>query len=54
MIVLFTEGSNDEGIHISRPRGGSATDIARSLPINMPNFPNDRHMHKDLDDDVSK
>lgn len=44
------QGSHDEGIHISRPRGGAAVaDIARSLPINMP-FPNERNCHRDLDD----
>ncbi|KAG6453784.1 hypothetical protein O3G_MSEX008330 [Manduca sexta] len=45
------QGSNDEGIHISRPRGGGAPDIARSLPMNMPKFPNDRPSLRDLDDD---
>ncbi|XP_028156312.1 uncharacterized protein LOC114349917 [Ostrinia furnacalis] len=45
------EGSNDEGIHISRPRGGGA-DIARSLPVNMPNFPFQREIHDEHDDDV--
>lgn len=47
------EGSNDEGIHIARPRGGGGMDvIARSLPMNMPKFPNDRPSLRDLDDDV--
>lgn len=46
------QGSNDEGIHISRPRGGGGVDmIARSLPMNMPRFPVDRPSHRDLDDD---
>ncbi|KAH9646036.1 hypothetical protein HF086_017565 [Spodoptera exigua] len=46
------QGSNDEGIHISRPRGGGGVDmIARSLPMNVPKFPNDRPAHRDLDDD---
>ncbi|CAH2979513.1 unnamed protein product [Chilo suppressalis] len=44
------QGSNDEGIQISRPRRGVAADIARSLPINMP-FPNERPIPKELDDD---
>ncbi|KAL4703397.1 hypothetical protein ACJJTC_011186 [Scirpophaga incertulas] len=44
------EGSNDEGIQISRPRGGAVADIARSLPISMP-FANERPTHKELDDD---
>ncbi|XP_026747036.1 uncharacterized protein LOC113508290 isoform X2 [Trichoplusia ni] len=45
------QGSNDEGIHISRPRGGGMEVIARSLPMNMPKFPNERPATRDLDDD---
>lgn len=45
------EGSNDEGIHISRPRGGGVEVIARSLPMNMPKFPNERSTHREYDDD---
>ncbi|KAJ8726925.1 hypothetical protein PYW08_015322 [Mythimna loreyi] len=46
------QGSNDEGIHISRPRGGGGADVvARSLPMNMPKFPNERPTQRDLDDD---
>ncbi|XP_049865341.1 uncharacterized protein LOC126366293 [Pectinophora gossypiella] len=44
------EGSRDEGIHIGRGRAAAA-DIARSLPINMPNFPTERAVPSDLDDD---
>ncbi|KAL0839478.1 hypothetical protein ABMA28_016187 [Loxostege sticticalis] len=45
------DGSNDEGIHIARPRGGAGADIARSLPVDMPNFPHERPTHHDLDDE---
>ncbi|CAB3224985.1 unnamed protein product [Arctia plantaginis] len=45
------EGSNDEGIHITRPRGGGVEAIARSLPMNMPKFPNERSTHREYDDD---
>ncbi|XP_072941567.1 uncharacterized protein PRAS40 [Epargyreus clarus] len=43
------EGSNDEGIHISRPRG-MAADIARSLPIKMPQFLTERPTSREIDD----
>ncbi|CAH4033513.1 unnamed protein product [Pieris brassicae] len=43
------EDSNDEGIHISRGRAGAGADVARSLPVNVPNFP-ERHTQLDLDD----
>ncbi|CAK1551715.1 unnamed protein product [Leptosia nina] len=44
------EGS-DEGIHITRPRGGAAAiDMARSLPVNMPNVPGERNTQLDIDD----
>ncbi|XP_075972803.1 proline-rich Akt substrate 40 kDa isoform X2 [Anticarsia gemmatalis] len=45
------QGSNDEGIHISRPRGGGVEVIARSLPMNMPKFPNERPTQREYDDD---
>lgn len=43
--------SNDEGIHISRPRGGGVEVIARSLPMNMPKFPNERPVQREFDED---
>ncbi|CAK1578256.1 unnamed protein product [Parnassius mnemosyne] len=43
------QGSNDEGIHISRPRGIVAANIAQSLPINVPNFPIERTPIKEID-----
>lgn len=49
--MYIPEGSNDEGIHISRARGGAAPDFARSLPMNMPKFPNGRPSLRDLDDE---
>lgn len=58
MFKCIVEGSNDEGIHISRPRGGrndnTAADFARSLPIDMPIFNEQRFPHKELDNDVSE
>lgn len=36
------EESAGEGVQITRPRGGGVPEIARSLPMNMPKFPNDR------------
>lgn len=42
--------SNVEGIHIARARGAVAGDIARSLPINMPNHPMERPTIRELDD----
>ncbi|KAI8440120.1 hypothetical protein MSG28_001527 [Choristoneura fumiferana] len=44
--------SHDEGIAITRGRGG-AVDLARSLPINVPIFPGDRTLPRDIDEDVS-
>ncbi|XP_068627780.1 uncharacterized protein PRAS40 [Battus philenor] len=44
------QGSNDEGIHISRPRGIVPANIARSLPINVPNFPMERTPVNEIDD----
>ncbi|KAJ0179267.1 hypothetical protein K1T71_004979 [Dendrolimus kikuchii] len=44
------QGSNDEGIQMARPRGGGA-EIARSLPMAMPNFPNGRPSDRYFDDD---
>lgn len=52
-VRVLAEGSNDEGIQISRPRGGASADIARSLPVNMPHLPNERPTHLDMDDYVS-
>ncbi|XP_073963661.1 proline-rich Akt substrate 40 kDa [Choristoneura fumiferana] len=42
--------SHDEGIAITRGRGG-AVDLARSLPINVPIFPGDRTLPRDIDED---
>ncbi|XP_041972685.1 uncharacterized protein LOC121728582 [Aricia agestis] len=46
------DGSNDEGIHIERARGGGGArgDVAHSLPISMPTFPNQRPSVRDYDD----
>ncbi|GBP43427.1 hypothetical protein EVAR_33955_1 [Eumeta japonica] len=50
-------GSNDEGIHILRGRGGrpakdgAAFEIARSLPISMPNVGHERHEPHELEDE---
>ncbi|XP_013138624.1 PREDICTED: uncharacterized protein LOC106103409 isoform X2 [Papilio polytes] len=44
------QGSNDEGIHIARPRGAAHANIARSLPISVPNFTMDRTPVKEIDD----
>ena len=52
MLTLITEGSNDEGIHISRSRGLPIGDIARSLPVNMPKFPMERPAVREIDDYV--
>ncbi|XP_026765196.2 uncharacterized protein LOC113523420 [Galleria mellonella] len=43
--------SNDEGIQMSRRRVNAASDIAHSLPIDMPKFPNDRATRREIDDD---
>ncbi|XP_059060036.1 uncharacterized protein LOC131853219 isoform X2 [Achroia grisella] len=46
------QGSNDEGIHIARRRPYAAGgDIAHSLPIDMPKFPDDRTTRREIDDD---
>ncbi|KPI91227.1 hypothetical protein RR46_14731 [Papilio xuthus] len=44
------QGSNDEGIHITRPRGMAPANIARSLPITVPNFTMDRTPVNEIDD----
>ncbi|XP_013185573.2 uncharacterized protein LOC106131126 isoform X2 [Amyelois transitella] len=46
------EASNDEGIQVSRPRGGNASEIAHSLPISVPNFGKERSSsRRELEDD---
>ncbi|XP_053600489.1 uncharacterized protein LOC128669598 [Plodia interpunctella] len=46
------DGSNDEGIQLSRPRGShTMPDIAHSLPISVPNFDKERSTRRELDDD---
>lgn len=52
MYIWVSEGSNDEGIHIARPRGAAHANIARSLPISVPNFTMDRTPVKEIDDYV--